>query len=279
MINLDGYLCDPEEKHLLLQLLGDPDAPLALDRLWSLMDQVWDESGCDSNQFDATAYSAFYRHPVWLLNGIFIEQDAVSMQHRRSITAAITAFGPRTIVDFGGGFGTLSRLLAEANPHAHIDVCEPYPPLHGLEAAARYPNIHYVSDLRPSSYDALVCTDVLEHVFDPLRLLSAFRSAVKPGGHLVIANCFYPVIKCHLPSTFHLRYTFDLFARLLGLAVVGDCIGSHARIYRRTSREPIPWPLIRSFERLSKLLFPVLLLMRNCLFALRSIRRRFGQAL
>ncbi len=279
MINLDGYLFDPKEKQLLLQLLGDPAAPLSLERLWSLMDQVWDESGCDSSQFNATAYTTFYRHPIWLLNGIFIELDAVSMQHRHAITAVITAFRPHTIVDFGGGFGTLSRLLAEANTMARIDVCEPYPPRHALKAASRYSNIHYVSDLRPSSYDALVCTDVLEHVFDPLRLLAEFSAAVKPGGHLVIANCFYPVIKCHLPSTFHLRYTFDWFARLFGLAVVGDCIGSHARIYRRTSREPIPWPLIRSFERLSNLLFPVLLLMRNCLFALRSIRRRFGQAL
>lgn len=276
MIDFEAYQCDPREDQILNALLGGSVTPLSLQRLWSLMDRVWDESGCDSGQFDADAYATFYSHPIWLLNGIFIEQDPVSMQHRHAIATAVSSLNPSSVVDFGGGFGTFSRLLAEACPSARIDICEPYPPMHGLEAAKNYPNIHYVTQLRLSFYDVLVCTDVLEHVFAPLQLLTEFRAAVKPGGHLVIANCFYPVIKCHLPSTFHLRYTFDLFARLLGLAVVGDCIGSHARIYRRTSREPIPWSLIRSFERLSKLLFPVLLLIRNGFFALRSVRRRFG---
>ncbi len=270
VINLDAYLFEPADKQVLLALLGDQSTSLDIDRLWALKDQVWDESGCDSAQFDDKAYSKFYSHPVWLLNGIFIEQDDVSMRHRRAISDAVSALKPSSIVDFGGGFGTLARLLAVSNPSACVDICEPYPPVHGLVEAGRHSNIHYVSILQLSFYDVLVCTDVLEHVFDPLRLLADFRSALRPHGRLFIANCFYPVNKCHLPSTFHLRYTFDFFALLLGLSVVGDCVGSHARIYRLAGRQPLPWPVIRFFERMSQFVFPLLLLVRNCIFMIRS---------
>jgi hypothetical protein len=79
--------------------------------------------------------------------------------------------------------------------------------------------------------------------------------AVRPGGHLFIANCFYPVILCHLPCTFHLRYSFDNFCRALGLEVLGPCEGSHATIYRRTHVIEPDWPRLRVMERRSQMLF------------------------
>ncbi|OEZ33325.1 hypothetical protein AS144_05145 [Francisella endosymbiont of Amblyomma maculatum] len=56
---------------------------------------------------------------------------------------------------------------------------------------------------------------------------------MKTDGYLVIANCFYPVIKCHLPQIFYLKYTLNQFAKMLGLKVIGLLEDSHATIYKK----------------------------------------------
>ncbi|MCT0198163.1 class I SAM-dependent methyltransferase [Synechococcus sp. CS-1325] len=186
---------------------------------------------------------------------MFIEQHAESIGHRQAITAAIASLAPTRVLDFGGGFGTLARLLAAALPQAKIAICEPFPPRHGIESCRPFANIRFVPELSRQNVDVLVSTDVLEHVPDPLALLVSMVDAVRPGGHLFIANCFYPVIACHLPATFHLRYSFDAFCRELGLAVLGPCEGSHATIYQRTKLVEPDWPQLRMKERRSQRLF------------------------
>lgn len=237
------------------QMLAEVGSNPSLEQIWQLMDQAWETCGCDNRQPDQERYVRFYSHPVWLLNGMFIEQHAVSMGHRRAITHAVAALSPQQVVDFGGGFGTLARLLASALPSAEIHICEPYPPRHGIESCRPYHNIHFVSQPSQQVYDVLVSTDVLEHVPDPLALLWTMINSVKRDGHLVIANCFFPVIQCHLPCTFHLRYSFDSFCRELGLEVLGPCAGSHATIYRRLQVLEPNWPHVRALERRSQQLF------------------------
>jgi len=187
---------------------------------------------------------------------MFIEQYAVSMGHRQAITAAVAALAPERVVDFGGGIGTLARLLATALPKADIAICEPYPPRHGIESCRPFSNISFVPELTSQRYDVLVSTDVLEHVPDPIELLAAMVDSVHPGGHLLIANCFFPVIACHLPCTFHLRYSFDAFCQALGLDVLGPCEGSLATIYRRSRVLQPDWPRLRAMERRSQRLYP-----------------------
>lgn len=233
----------------LLDLVG-PDP--SLEQLWSLMDQAWARHGCDNRSPDPERLARFYSDPVWLLNGMFIEQHDESMGHRRAITASVAAMEPRRVVDFGGGFGTLARLLAAALPQGEISICEPYPPRHGIESCKPFPNIRFVPALTSQAYDVLVSTDVLEHVPDPLALLADMVDSVRPGGHLVIANCFFPVIQCHLPCTFHLRHSFDSFCRELGLEVLGPCTGSHATIYRRQQVLAPDWTRLRAMERSSQ---------------------------
>jgi hypothetical protein len=79
--------------------------------------------------------------------------------------------------------------------------------------------------------------------------------AVKPGGHLLITNCFYPVILCHLSCTFHVRYSFDSFCGAFGLEVLGPCEGSYATIYRRSRVVEPNRPLLRAKVRRPVLFF------------------------
>jgi 2-polyprenyl-3-methyl-5-hydroxy-6-metoxy-1,4-benzoquinol methylase len=104
--------------------------------------------------------------------------------------------------------------------------------------------------------DCLVSTDVLEHVLDPLDLFSKMIDRVNKGGYLLIANHFYPSIKCHLPATFHLRYSFDKFAEKMGLEIIGVCEGSHATIYKKTQSKELDWQMLRKLEKRSRFLFP-----------------------
>lgn len=232
----------PEQKAVLEALLaGSPHAPLNQEDVWLLMDHVWDSLGCDFRQPNRPNISAFYRHPVWVLNGLFIEQDPVSMGHRLAIRDWLAGrLGNRTrcrILDYGGGYGTMARLVAEANDAWRIDVFDPHPSEPARHNCAPYPNIRFIHEVT-TTYDCLLCIDVLEHVPDPIDALSRMVAWTQPGGYLLIANFFHPVIKCHLPQTFHLRYTFGLFCHLLGLRDRGKCPGSHAAIYRKTHNRP-----------------------------------------
>jgi len=223
-----------------------------------LMDKVWDEFGCDNRKPDWKNIRKFYSHPIWLLNGLFIEQHDLSMQRRNAISDWID-YNPsiRKILDYGGGFGTLARLINNKKPSLLVDIYEPHLSYYSRQKISDYPQIQFISKIK-DRYDALVSTDVLEHVPDPLKTFEEMILSVKNNGYLIIANNFFPIIKCHLPQTFHLRYTFNIFAKLMGLVICGPLEESHATIFKKNSNKPVNWRIVRPLEKVSKGLFPFL---------------------
>ncbi len=253
-----------EEYQEIQKLLATlPDKSLHLQQVWNLMDQVWDEMGCDNENLDLEKIAAFYKHPVWLLNGFFIEQHHPSLQHRHAIADLILRHPIQQVLDFGGGFGTLAKIILDKSDSLNVDIYEPYPSDFAINECKAYKSINFVNKLT-KKYDCLVSTDVLEHVPDPLQLLEEMIEAVKIDGYLIIAHSFKPVIKCHLPSTFHFRYTFNLFATSMGLKVLGKCQERHSTIYQKIDAKPINWKVIRLMENLSKNIYWL---------ALRHVRR------
>ncbi|MBD2230088.1 class I SAM-dependent methyltransferase [Phormidium tenue] len=248
------YLSNDEtiEINRLINRLQGED--LTLQALWHIMDQIWDEMQCDNKAPDIAKLKSYYQHPVWLLNGLFIENHDVSLKCRAAISDWIVQEKRTKILDFGGGFGTLARMIAEKSANAVIDIYEPFPAQAALKSCQGYSNIAFVNQLE-SEYQCLVSTDILEHVPDPLSLLAKMISLVEVNGYLIIANHFYPSIKCHLPETFHLRFSFNHLATAMGLKMVDYCHGSHATIYLKTSTQPIDWVKVRQIERQSRRLF------------------------
>lgn len=242
-----------------------------LHQMWYLMDLIWDEYQCDNKNLDWDKIGRFYSHPVWLLNGLFAEQHAESMQHRHAISDWVVKKGFKKIIDYGGGFGTLARLIAEKDKNIKVTIFEPHPSEFGLKRAAEYDNIT-ISAEHSEEYDCLVCTDVLEHVPDPIKTFSEMIDMVKPGGYLIIANHFYPSIKCHLPSTFHLRYSFDFLAGKMGLIREGLLSGSHATIFKKNKNVKYNWVTLRLIETLSGWLYPLLSIAR---YYVRYIKKVF----
>jgi 2-polyprenyl-6-hydroxyphenyl methylase/3-demethylubiquinone-9 3-methyltransferase len=236
----------------------------SLEQMWEMMDSVWDEMGCDNQNFDIDKINRFYQHPVWTLTGLFIEQDEDSLRNRQSIYNWIKQYHNdiKTVIDYGAGMATLAKILASSLPNLSINLYEPYPSQIVLARLSSYHNIQFVNQLKGDLYDCLISTDVLEHVPDPLSLLSEMINQVKPNGYLIIANCFYPVIKCHLPCTFHLRYTFNIFTRFMGLQRL-ETLNDHIHIYQKGKMVTPNWQFVRFLEKLSKILYQFLEIIRG----------------
>ncbi|MCM2351381.1 MAG: class I SAM-dependent methyltransferase [Bacteriovoracaceae bacterium] len=271
-INLvDEKLTDKDIEEIKKLLRREKKNLNDLEQMWYLMDLVWDDYGCDNKNLNWEKIGAFYSHPVWLLNGLFIEQDEISMGHRHAISNWIVQNKFNRVVDYGGGFGTLARLVAEKDKSININIFEPHPSDFGLKRSTEYNNIKIIKKLE-NNYDCLMSTDVLEHVLDPLKDFSEMIKSVKLNGYLVIANAFYPMIKCHLPQVFHFRYTFNEFAKLMGLEVVGILEGSHATIFKKIEEKDHNWRKIRFYEKTSKFLFPVIEISRIILRPIKKLK-------
>lgn len=242
-INLnDPKITKSEKKEIeKLILMQNPDITNDLEQIWYLMDKIWDDMGCDNKNLDWEKIGKYYSHPVWLLNGLFIENHELSMQIRENIADYIAQKNFKYICDYGGGFGTLARSIAKKCPNSIIHIYEPHPSHYGIECIKDYKNIVYTDIIQENFYDCIVSTDVLEHIEFPLETFYKIINSTRfdkdiGGGDLIIANCFHPYIKCHLPHNFHLRYTFDYFAEQMGLKKIGQIPGTHATIFRKITQ-------------------------------------------
>ena len=262
-----GSLSDSEFKFLQLH-----SESLDLEKLWQLMDAEWERCHSKPATREADAVGEFYESPVWLLNGLFTEVDPESVRHRESIARWVGSQNPRLVADFGGGFGSLARKIAARTPRAVVQVIEPHPTGAAKALADDFVNLSYVPDL-PRDADVVIAQDVLEHVVDPLRVFCDLLDATRDGGAVITANCFHPVIACHLPETFHFRYSFKFIAPLLGCRFRGHVPGvRHAQIFTKVGRG-MDLSRVRKLESASRMAFPVL----ETISASMKRARRFGR--
>jgi 2-polyprenyl-3-methyl-5-hydroxy-6-metoxy-1,4-benzoquinol methylase len=237
-------------------LTGLPQSLPTVEWVWAEMDRIWHQIGLDNScPLTGQPIGEFYRHPVWLMNGIFTAHDPVSTTHREAIARYLGKAGAKLVADYGGGFGELARAITRAVPDAEVSIIEPYPSRVGLERIQSESRIKFISDLSAGGHDAIVAQDVLEHVADPIGLASEIAGTVHEGGIVVFANCFYPVIQCHLPSTFHLRQTFPMVMKALGLRYLGRVDDApHAQVFERTGG--LDLARARRAERISRMIGP-----------------------
>lgn len=236
-----------------------PRALPPVEWVWQEMDRIWLGCGLDNRlPLKDQPVTAFYSHPVWLMNGVFTQVDPVSVRHRSAITKYLAMADMHRIADFGGGFGSLAVSMAHAIPAAKVDIIEPYPTGVAIERIKQESQVSFWPDLDTRAcYDAVVAQDVLEHVEDPVGLAANLAGAVRENGVVIFANCFHPFILCHLPSTFHLRHTFPQVMSALGLRYLGAVAGAgHAHVFRRCG--PLSVERARFAERVSRLLGPAL---------------------
>jgi 2-polyprenyl-3-methyl-5-hydroxy-6-metoxy-1,4-benzoquinol methylase len=245
---------------------------LPRQKLLDELDKVWISLGLNNEiplQFQSEAAEKFYSHPVWILNGLFSELDAVSRGHRVDIANYIKSLGVLRVADYGGGSGVLARFIVKGSD-VHVDVIEPYPSSFFLNRISDCKNVQFV-DVLGSNYDLVVAQDVLEHTDDPLAVAVKLISATRMGGYLIFANCFFPIIECHLPTTFYLRHTFSLLMFFAGLRYVAAVDGAeHALVFKKI--RPIR---VCSFKFVSSLARPFAALIDKLIKVISKIKRDF----
>jgi 2-polyprenyl-3-methyl-5-hydroxy-6-metoxy-1,4-benzoquinol methylase len=100
------------------------------------------------------------------------------------------------VLDAGAGAGDLvGALAADGYDAAGLDVSEGAVAL----AAKRHPGLtfirHSVEELpwpvQSESFDAVVALEVIEHLLRPRRLLEGARTALRPGGLLVLSTPYH----------------------------------------------------------------------------------------
>jgi SAM-dependent methyltransferase len=111
-----------------------------------------------------------------------------------SIVSGLAMRHPR-VLDVGCGDGYLVRTLHERLRFGDV-VAQDIHLTAGLIEELRQPRINFVRELRGSDFsaDLILLLDVLEHVEDPVRLLSELASGhLAPGGRFVIT---VPAFQC-----------------------------------------------------------------------------------
>jgi trans-aconitate methyltransferase len=199
-------------KKIFIRFNGLPD----LNELWGLMDETWVELGCDPNKIDSRV-KKFYKHPVWLVNGLFSDIDPQSVEFRKIFTRWIKTKAPKRVADFGGGFGTLASFIGKALPNTQIEIIDPHPNP-AVKKYRSFKNVKFAKRFT-GKYDLIIATDVFEHLSDPIIDLKKTGKYLHGGGYYLIANCFEPVIMCHLPQHFHLKATWDYIMKAMGYEI------------------------------------------------------------
>ncbi|MCP4953674.1 MAG: class I SAM-dependent methyltransferase [Proteobacteria bacterium] len=239
-----------EEQGYLSEVFNRFNGYPSLEQMWQLMDDQWVALGCDPEYMDERI-TRFYCHPVWMLNGLFIEQHSQSMENRNAFTDWVSLQRPERVADFSGGFGGLARLIGNALPEARIEIVEPHPHSAAIALTEETSNVRFVPELS-GEYDIMIATDVFEHVPDPIGLLAETAAHMRADGKYLIANCFKPVILCHLPQLFYLNIAWESTLKAMGL-VSGEVV-QYARVYQRIGE--LDEAAARKISESARMLYP-----------------------
>ncbi len=98
------------------------------------------------------------------------------------------------VLEVGFGSGTYLPVLAELYREAVASDVEQAHLERAADLTATYPNLRIVADditqtrLPEASFDAILCSEVLEHTADPARALVRMGRLLKPGRPLVLST-------------------------------------------------------------------------------------------
>lgn len=247
-----------------------------VEDMWNIMNQVWDDMNLDNLNYTEAELNKYYSHPVWFLNGLFIECDKTSMEHRKSIAEYFKDKNNLKIVDYGGGFGTLAKEIAKVSPTSTIDIYDPHASEFAYKNVGDFKNISIISEIKLNHYDFLVNTDFIEHVEDPLEYIIQHNKMLKNNGVLISHWNFSDIIKCHLPKNFHFKYSMNKIIPLLGFSdeIINENHGHYFKKEKIVDEEDIKKAYKKA--RKSKNIYPIIKFISKGKKPLKIILKKLG---
>jgi len=226
---------------IIQTLLGErfQDEMPKLEDIWSMMDRVWDSHSMKKvdGKYPDEELLKYYSHPVWLLNGLWIESHELSIENRCKFAKLVKLCNKEKplILDLGGGFGTLGKIIATLYPEATVEVWEPCTSDLAIRLSEDIENMRFIDfeSLNYEKYDCVFSMDVIEHLNNPLSHIRDANYLLKRGGIFIIGWNFSPVIKCHLSYNFHYRYIMKECIKLLGFGYIKKDENSYAYVFKK----------------------------------------------
>lgn len=119
------------------------------------------------------------------------------------------------VLDVGAGIGQYRPLFAHCEYHAHDFGSEP-------DTIGKYTALDYQSDITAipvgdRSFDVVLCTEVLEHVPEPIKAVTEMARILRPGGWLLLTAPLGSFLHQE-PYHFYGGYTPHWYRRFLAQA-------------------------------------------------------------
>jgi SAM-dependent methyltransferase len=114
-------------------------------------------------------------------------------RHSRRLMRRMTDdLSPRSILDIGGGEGSLLETLSAAHPNAKMtgtDLAATAVELARKQMPrAEFAVLDVTKERLPGAFDLVVCADVVEHIEDDQSALDNMAAMTAPGGYVVVAT-------------------------------------------------------------------------------------------
>lgn len=106
---------------------------------------------------------------------------------RRSLRAALASIAPQAsgrLLDVGCGGQRYRPLFRSVDAYLGVDLPSNSSESRALDAFASGLNLPF----SPASFDTVLCTEVLEHVPEPLILMTELSRVLRPGGLLILTT-------------------------------------------------------------------------------------------
>ncbi len=141
---------------------------------------------------DATGYNRDTYDRIWPQMSDYIRYNPGARHRRRHIFQFLDRVRFRSLLDVGCGNGELLSLIAEryaARQLAGVDLSE----VVVAQNAERWPQMKFSvanveTDTLPGPVDVVVCSEVLEHLAEPVTALHHIRAALTPTGHAILTT-------------------------------------------------------------------------------------------
>lgn len=236
-INSGGYLVEPHQGRydLLCSAATDPYTQCGLKKVicishifdmlvHHLSNRYVGHLGIDENDFDrqiafmlSTEYGGKARQELFITtkNIDSVIWDKLYFDNNNHDLSAMVSQKAKNILSVGWGYPFTEATLVQDN---HTVTAIPLDPIVGTLAASRgikvmEPNFEKAfHDLKETQFDCIIFSDVLQHLKNPLDILSRAVKLLAPDGELLISipNFKYlKFLKDHFPYPFFKRWTYS----------------------------------------------------------------------
>jgi 2-polyprenyl-3-methyl-5-hydroxy-6-metoxy-1,4-benzoquinol methylase len=140
---------------------------------------------------DAASRNKAFHDEFWASCTDFSRYNPGARHRRRLILEALQGLPGDSLLDVGCGDGELLLWLGTQLPQVRTFAGADLSPVTVAENARRLPKMTFAAldiqkEALPSTYDLLVCTEVIEHLDDRASAFRHLAAMMNPGGHLVV---------------------------------------------------------------------------------------------